>query len=282
MNIDVYNFSAETVFKITGRKEAAGILRQQLYEPESLKTDGFVHLSEKDQVAWVLQTFYPQTDEYVVFAIDKTRLGPNLKYDKIDGSGLPANRVFPHLYGPFPTAAVTAILEAADFLPLPDDTYVSTLIRNYQFKRLPAEGTFYHETYRSDVMYKGTASCGTAMIGLYSHAPLSFSCFHRLRYDEIWHFYGGDPLRLVLLFEDGSSKDVLLGADYTQGQLVQYTVPAGTWQAGEVMRGGRYTLYGCTVIPGFVPEIFEPADNFSLKKKYPDRIIDILRFSIGS
>jgi predicted cupin superfamily sugar epimerase len=48
------------------------------------------------------------------------------------------------------------------------------------------------------------------------------------------------------------------------------------------MRGGRYTLYGCTVIPGFVPEIFEPADNFSLKKKYPDRIIDILRFSIGS
>ena len=74
------------------------------------------------------------------------------------------------------------------------------------------------------------------MIGMYAHEPLSRSLFHRLPADEVWHFYGGDPLRLVLLYPGGQSADVILGPDPLAGQKVQFVVPAGVWQAGWVAR----------------------------------------------
>jgi predicted cupin superfamily sugar epimerase len=67
--------------------------------------------------------------------------------------------------------------------------------------------------------------------------PPSRSLFHRLAYDEIWHFYAGDPLRLVLLHPDGSDEEVVLG-DAVEGHAVQHVIPAGTWQAGETVPGG--------------------------------------------
>ncbi len=48
-----------------------------------------------------------------------------------------------------------------------------------------------------------------------------------------------------------------MGSDPLQGQQVQFVVPAGVWQAGGMLEGGRYSLYGCTVAPGFTGDIFE-------------------------
>lgn len=152
---------------------------------------------------------------------------------------------------------------------------VKALIKYYQFDRLPAEGTFFVSTYRSEERYPSGQHISTAMIGMYCDEPRSVSLFHKLTVDELWHFYGGDPMRLVLLYPDGSSRDVIMGSNPTQGQVVQFTVPAGVWQAGHVAAGGRYALFGCTMAPGFTGEIFTGGTPAALLEAYPDRAADI-------
>ncbi len=115
---------------------------------------------------------------------------------------------------------------------------VAKLVEHFGMQPLPVEGTLFVGTYRSPAETIDGGPVGTAMIGLYAHDPISRSLFHRLPADEVWHFYGGDPIRLVLLRADGSADDVWLGADLAAGQLVQYVIPAGTWQAGELGEDG--------------------------------------------
>jgi predicted cupin superfamily sugar epimerase len=158
---------------------------------------------------------------------------------------------------------------------------VQKLIERYGLKPLPVEGTLFAQTYRTAAEVTPGHPTGTAMIGLYCEEPRSESLFHRLAIDEVWHFYGGDPLRLILLYPDGSSRDVILGSDPTAGQEVQFVVPAGVWQAGHLVAGGTYALYGCTLAPGFVPEIFEAGTVEELLGRYPDREADIRRYGCG-
>ncbi len=152
---------------------------------------------------------------------------------------------------------------------------VKALIDHYQFDRLPVEDTFFISSYRSEERYPSGQHISTAMIGMYCDEPRSVSLFHKLTVDELWHFYGGDPLRLVLLYPDGKSKDVIMGSDPAQGQVVQFTVPAGVWQAGHMVDGGRYSLFGCTMAPGFTGEIFTGGTREELLAAYPDRAADI-------
>ena len=158
---------------------------------------------------------------------------------------------------------------------------IQSLIEHYHLQPLPVEGTLFVSTYRSAQEFAGGKPGGTAMIGMYCDEPRSVSLFHRLKYDEVWHFYGGDPLRLVLLYPDGSSRDVILGSDHTQGQQVQFVIPAGVWQAGHVRSGGLYSLFGCTVAPGFTGDIFEGGTQSQLLQLYPDRAEDIQRLSVS-
>ena len=110
------------------------------------------------------------------------------------------------------------------------DTIIQALINHFHFETLPAEGTFYSSTWRSKDNFADGRPHGTAMIGMYCNDPLSLSVFHRLPVDEVWHFYGGDPLRLVLLHPDGSYSDFIMGGNPLNGQTIQYTIPGGTWQ----------------------------------------------------
>lgn len=155
------------------------------------------------------------------------------------------------------------------------------IIRYFQLDRLPVEGTLFKNTYCSKEQTERGKPAGTAMIGLYSEQPLSISCFHRLTYDEIWHVYGGDPFTLYLLYPDGSSEEILMGSEPLKGQRIQFVIPAGTWQAGCIVPGGRYALFGCTMAPGFNGEDFEAADVEGLVKKYPSREDTIRKLSIN-
>ncbi|HSR31352.1 MAG TPA: cupin domain-containing protein [Anaerolineae bacterium] len=152
---------------------------------------------------------------------------------------------------------------------------VEALVERYQLEPLPVEKTLFLSTYRSDQEFGDGKPCGTAMIGLYCDEPRSVSLFHRLPSDEIWHFYEGDPLRLVLLYPDGSSQDVIMGSDPLMGHRVQFVVPAGVWQAGHMVAGGRYSLFGCTMAPGFTSDMFEGGVCDQLVAVYPDRVDDI-------
>ena len=158
---------------------------------------------------------------------------------------------------------------------------VKNLIEHYHLQPLPVEGTLFVSTYRSPQEYENGKPVGTAILALYCDDPYSVSMFHRLRYDEVWHFYGGDPLRLILLYPDGSSRDVVMGSDPTGGQLVQFVIPAGVWQAGHMLAGGKYSLFGCTVAPGFTDDIFEGGTREQLLAMYPERAEAINKFSVS-
>jgi predicted cupin superfamily sugar epimerase len=72
----------------------------------------------------------------------------------------------------------------------------------------------------------------------------------------------------------------VLGPDVLGGQHVQFTVPAGTWMGGRVREGGQWTLFGCTMAPGFTFEGYEHGDAAELTARYPgvaDRIAGLSR-----
>jgi predicted cupin superfamily sugar epimerase len=149
---------------------------------------------------------------------------------------------------------------------------VRALIERFDLRRLPVEGTLFAETYRS--------GDSTAIVALYAADPPSRSSFHVLTRDEVWHFYAGDPLRLILLHPDGSTQDVVMGHDVGAGHEVQFTIPAGTWQAGELLPGGRYALFGCTMAPGFTPDCFRASHAEALVARWPSREADIRRLAV--
>jgi predicted cupin superfamily sugar epimerase len=162
------------------------------------------------------------------------------------------------------------------------DPEVQALIEHFGLAPLPSEGTLFASTYRSTDDVTGGGPAGTAIIALYAEDPASHSLFHRLPVDEVWHFYAGDPLRLVLLFPDGTSADVRMGSDPLNGERVQFVVPAGVWQAGHLVSGGRYALFGCTMAPGFTDRMYEGGVRETLLLTHPDRAQDIARLGCGS
>lgn len=156
------------------------------------------------------------------------------------------------------------------------------ILKKLPWDYIPVEGALYNQYWVSKEKMPDGNPAGTAILAMYSEHPFSASCFHRLDYDEVWHFYGGDPLRLFLLHPDGSSEVVVLGSDVLAGQQVSYVIPSGTWQAGEMVPGGRYSLFGCTMAPGFVGSIFEAAVTKELIVQYPEQEEAIRRLSINN
>ena len=157
---------------------------------------------------------------------------------------------------------------------------VKKLVDHFQMEELPVEGTHYKRTYLSKYSY-GAGPLSTAIIGLYSKEPISHSRFHRLQADEIWHFYKGDPFALYLLYPDGSSRKVIMGKEILKGHKVQYVVPANVWQAGELLPGGTYALFGCTMTPGFTPDGFEGGQTQKLLKDFPGSSEVIKRLGVS-
>jgi predicted cupin superfamily sugar epimerase/mannose-6-phosphate isomerase-like protein (cupin superfamily) len=99
-----------------------------------------------------------------------------------------------------------------------------------------------------------------------------FSAMHRLRTDEVWHFYGGDAAELLLLHADGRSEVVRLGADTLAGEQVQFVVPAGTWMGARPAREAEdaYSFFGCTLAPGFDYGDYEPGYREELVAGWPE------------
>ncbi|NEA00192.1 cupin domain-containing protein, partial [Streptomyces sp. SID10116] len=97
---------------------------------------------------------------------------------------------------------------------------------------LPVEGGLYRRTWAGPPDASGRPA-GSAIIVLLTTAPGDFSALHRLPTDEVWHFYEGDALELLLLAPDGSDRTAVLGP----GGAVQLVVPAGTWMGAHVPVG---------------------------------------------
>ena len=140
---------------------------------------------------------------------------------------------------------------------------------------LEGEGGLYRETYRLDGAEKSPAA--TAIYYLLTLD--TFSEIHRLPHDEIYHFYLGDPVELLILGPDGSASNRTLGSDLAGGMAVQALVPGGHWQ-GSLLRGaGRFALMGTTMTPGFRFEDYERGSRLELQAEYPDRAAGIARLT---
>ncbi len=138
------------------------------------------------------------------------------------------------------------------------------------------EGGWYAQSYRSTESipaaalperFSGDRLFSTAIYFLLE--PGNFSAFHRIKSDECWHFYSGDPLEIFILHTDGSLQVVTLGPSIDKGQHFQFVVPANCWFASRPAAGSRYCFVGCTVSPGFDFADFEMANASELSKEYP-------------
>lgn len=141
------------------------------------------------------------------------------------------------------------------------------IIEHYNLQPHP-EGGFFAETYRSKLEIKtpqGVRSSSTAIMFLITKESISH--FHRLTSDEGWHFYGGDPLRLLQINQEGELIETTIGPDISKGHRYQHIVPAGDWFASTSY--GEYSLVGCTVSPGFDFEDFEMGKKEELIKEFP-------------
>ncbi|MDA3947656.1 MAG: DUF952 domain-containing protein, partial [Spirochaeta sp.] len=104
---------------------AAGNGAPDLWAPASLPKDGFIHCSYHHQVAVTLRRFFTDisgnlADGLSVLEIDPFRTDAVIRAEAGTGGETDPSgelELFPHLYGPLPRAAVTAVLNVAAFLP---------------------------------------------------------------------------------------------------------------------------------------------------------------------
>jgi uncharacterized protein len=158
---------------------------------------------------------------------------------------------------------------------------IDYLMKRFNLKKLPVEGGLYNRGYVSNEnipvehlpeRYKSEHPFGSGIYYLLTDHPDSFSAMHVLPTDEIYHFYLGDPVEMLQLFPDGSSKRILLGQDLQHGQEVQYVAPAGVWQGSHLLPGGSYALLGTTMAPGYIDEDFVLGQRSELTVQYPSRV----------
>jgi predicted cupin superfamily sugar epimerase/mannose-6-phosphate isomerase-like protein (cupin superfamily) len=154
----------------------------------------------------------------------------------------------------------------------------AALIEHFNMQRIPQEGPWFTLTYSSsDTLpraalperYDGSRAAGSAIIALITKPD--FSAMHRLKTDEVWHYYGGDPLQLLVLHPNGSGEVVVLGSDVLGGQKLQYVVPRGSWQGSIPLGMGRdsYSMIGNTLAPSFDYSDFEMGYRTELQQTYP-------------
>jgi predicted cupin superfamily sugar epimerase len=174
-------------------------------------------------------------------------------------------------------AGLAALLGTS--LGAPPRGMAARLIAQLKLAKIPDEGCWFALTYRSTdavtgpalpTRYRGAPHvAGSAIYTLETRED--FSAMHRLQTDELWHYYAGDPLELLLLHPDGRGEIRLLGPDVFHGQEPQIAVPRGTWQGSRPLGEGpeAYTFFGNTLAPGFEAADFEIGYRDELEKAYP-------------
>ena len=176
-----------------------------------------------------------------------------------------------------PTAAPATVATPAG-VRLPSGM-AGRLIAHFKMQRIPQEGAWFAVSYTSDDVYKDALlpsryaghphAAGGAIVALMT--PQDFSALHRLQTDEVWHFYSGAPLEMLLLYPDGEARTVILGNHVLGGELAQFTVPKGVWQGAAPLTATprSFSFVGTQMAPGFDPSDFEIGYRDELARRYP-------------
>jgi predicted cupin superfamily sugar epimerase len=164
---------------------------------------------------------------------------------------------------------------------------IEEVIQLLRLEPLPVEGGYYRQTYRADETldtsrlperYGGPRAHGGAIYYLLHGGH--FSALHRLLTDEIYHFYLGQTVEMLLLYPNGRDEVVRLGADLVAGERVQVVVPRSVWQgsrlANPTSRPDGFALLGTTMAPAYDQADFELGDRGALTAAYQQRA-DLIR-----
>jgi len=138
------------------------------------------------------------------------------------------------------------------------------------------EGGWFKEVYRSaeeiagehlPERFSGARHHSTSIYFLLTSD--TFSAFHRIKSDELWHFYDGSSVTVYMIGNEGSYSQVTLGRNIENCEVLQCVIPHGVWFGAKVNSADSFCLVGCTVAPGFHFDDFELGEREELLKLFP-------------
>lgn len=162
-----------------------------------------------------------------------------------------------------------------------------TIIKTLNLKKHP-EGGYYRQTYKSEEIieqaslpdrFSGNRYFSTAIYFLLRETDIS--AFHKIKQDELWHFYFGDTLTIHMIDQKNNYSKIILGNNIAEGESLQAVVKAGTYFGAKVNnKSNNFSLTGCTVAPGFDFADFEMPDRKELLTLFPqhEKIIQKLTY----
>jgi predicted cupin superfamily sugar epimerase len=147
---------------------------------------------------------------------------------------------------------------------------------------------FVAETYRSDwrvradalpERFGGDRPLGSVLYFLVT--PDANINLHRIKNDQMYHHYLGDPLEVLMLFEDGRHGTAWVGTDFAAGQRPQLFLPGKTFHVSRLPPGASHALLGTTEWPGVEPADVEIGDPAALAARFPAAVDLIQAFVHG-
>ena len=102
---------------------------------------------------------------------------------------------------------------------------------------------------------------------------------HRIRNDQLYHYYLGDPIELFLLHASGATERTVIGPDLRNGQSVQQLIPGHTFHTARVIGRRRWFLGGSTEWPGVVPADVEIGKLDELAERFPAVAAELRAFA---
>ncbi len=137
------------------------------------------------------------------------------------------------------------------------------------------EGGYYREIYRAAEMFSIDPpkkslkrNVSTSIYFLLDGSQVSK--FHRIKSDELWHFYDGNSIKIHVIDEKGNLEEIILGKKTEEGEVFQAVIKKNNWFAAEVINKKSFALIGCTVSPGFDFSDFEFGEKEYLLEKFPE------------
>lgn len=148
------------------------------------------------------------------------------------------------------------------------------------------EGGYFKEIYRSGEIilpeglperFRKGRAVATSIYFLLDGKQVSN--FHKLKSDEIWHFYDGCGVKIFVIDNDGNLSEFVLGKNIENREMLQVVIENNHWFAAELIDKHSYCLAGCSVAPGFDFEDFELAEREKLMDTFPEHKDLIKRFT---
>ena len=103
---------------------------------------------------------------------------------------------------------------------------------------------------------------------------------HRIRNDQLYHYYLGDPIEVLMMLQDGSTELHIVGPDLRKGHKVQLLIPGGTFHTARIIGERRWFLGASTEWPGVEPKDVELGNADALAAKYPKVAAEIRSFPL--